>query len=232
MKTIILLTALIITSTISYACCIPAGEVATDGNTDSTVSASAVLSMTLVNFSGFLTDQQVVDLTWNTMMELDVDHYEIQRSGDGMAFQDISQVASKMKINTNAYELQYSATDANPLPGLSYYRLKVVGKNGSTTQSPVVQINNNQTAAGTKIYPTLVQNNMVFVEADKNMNSVRMEFFDLSGKKLSETDWQSLSGRQSVQVSKSGYLPTGTYLARLTSNGQSVMNQLLIVQSH
>jgi hypothetical protein len=59
-----------------------------------------------------------------------------------------------------------------------------------------------------------------------------LEFFDLSGKKISETYWESLSVRQNVQVSKSGILPTGTYIARLTANGQNIKNQLVIVQTH
>jgi PA14 domain len=196
------------------------------------MSGGAVLPITLVNFKGIFTDQQEVDLSWNTMMENDVDHYEIERSGDGMTFQDLLSVPSKMKISTSDYQLQYSTTDAHPLLGTSYYRVKLISKNGTTNQSPVIQINNTNQNQDTKIYPTLIQNNMVFVESDKNLREARMEFFDLSGRKISETYLGSSTGRQTVQVSKSGNLPTGTYLARLTSNGQIVKNQLVIVQSH
>jgi hypothetical protein len=73
---------------------------------------------------------------------------------------------------------------------------------------------------------------MIFIESDKNLRSAKMEFFDLSGNKISETNWNTLSGRQNVQVSKSGVLHTGTYVVRLTANGQNVKNQLVIVQSH
>jgi len=58
-----------------------------------------------------------------------------------------------------------------------------------------------------------------------------MEFFDLSGNKISETNWSSLNGRQVVQVSKAGKLATGTYVARMTANGQNVKSQLVIVQN-
>jgi hypothetical protein len=160
-----------------------------------------------------------------------VDHYEIERSGDGMNFQYIDSVQSKMKITTNEYQLLYYYTDAHPLIGTSYYRVSVIGKNGAIKQTPVIQIINN-VIEGTRIYPTLVQNNTVFVESDKNLRGAKLEFFDLSGKKISETNWESLTGRQNVQVSKSGVLPTGTYLARLTANGQNIKNQLFIVQNH
>jgi hypothetical protein len=212
MKTTFLFIALVITSMFSYA-------------------DPSFGSLTLTNFKGVFTDQQVVDLNWVTMMESGVDHFAIQRSGDGMNFQDIDSVDSKMKISTNDYQLQYKYTDIHPLTGTSFYRIKVVGKKGNINQTPVVQIINNP-FDGTRIYPTLIQNNMVFVESDKNLRSVKIEFFDLSGNKLSETNWNTLTGRQNVQVSKSGVLPTGTYVIRLTANGQNVKNQLVIVQSH
>lgn len=212
MKTTFLLIALTITISFSYA-------------------DPSFGSLTLTNFKGIFTDQQVVDLNWLTMMESGVDHFAIQRSGDGMNFQDIDSVDSKMKISTNDYQLHYSFTDIHPLTGTSYYRIKVVGKNGNINQTPVIQIINNP-FEGTRIYPTLIQNNTLFVESDKNLRNVTMEFFDLSGNKISETNWNTLTGRQNVQVSKSGTLPTGTYVMRLTANGQNVKNQLIIVQSH
>jgi hypothetical protein len=211
MKPTFLFVALIITTTFSYA-------------------DPSFGSLTLTNFRGVFTDQQVVDLNWVTMMESGVDHFEIQRSGDGLNFQDIDSIDSKMKISTSDYQLHYSYTDIHPLTGTSYYRIMVIGKNGSITQTPVVHIINNL-FEGTRIYPTLIQNNMVFVESDKNLRSAKMEFFDLSGNKISETNWSVLAGRQNVQVSRSG-VPTGTYVIRLTANGQFVKNQLVMVQNH
>jgi hypothetical protein len=163
-------------------------------------------------------------------MESGIDYFNIQRSGDGMNFYDIDQIDSKMTINTNDFQLNYQYADAHPLPGTSFYRIQVVGKDGSIIQTPVVQIFNNA-VTGTRIYPTVVQSNSLYVESDKNLREVKMEFFDLSGNKISETDWSSLNGRQIVYVSKAGSLPTGTYIARLTANGQSIKSQLVIVQN-
>jgi hypothetical protein len=222
MKTLLFLSALIITSTFSYA-----SDDQTTGNASSAVDGNIVLT----NFKGNFSDQFIVTLSWATMMEKDVDHFEILRSGDGMNFLIIDSIESKMTISTNVYQLLYNYSDTHPLLGTSYYRIKVIGKNGYMNQSPVVQINNS-IIEGTKIYPTLVQNNMIFVESEKTLRSAKIEFFDLSGHKISETNWESLNGRQNVQVSKTGYLPTGTYVVRLTSNGQNVKNQLVIVQAH
>ncbi len=218
MKTILTFIALVITTTFSHAGITSNGDPLGE-------------NIVLTNFKGLFSENQDVDLSWSTMMESNIEYFEIQRSGDGMNFEDIDSVMSLMKITTNVYQLQYNYTDTHPLMGTSYYRVKVVGKNGYINQSPVVQINNIP-SVGTRIYPTLIQNNMVFVESDKDLRGAKLEFFDLSGKKISETDWENLNARQNVQVSKSGILPTGTYIARLTANGQNIKNQLVIVQSH
>src|ERR1700688_4445274 len=195
MKTILSFIALVITTTFSFAGITSNVDLSTNVSGDPLGG-----NIVLTNFKGLVSENQNVELSWSTMMESNVDYFEIQRSGDGMNFEDIDSVQSQMNISTNVYQLQYNYTDIHPLMGTSYYRVKVVGKNGYLNQSPVVQIINIP-SEGTRIYPTLIQNNMVFVESDKNLRSAKLEFFDLSGKKISETYWESLSVRQNVQVS-------------------------------
>ncbi len=238
MKTNLLFAALIIVSTSSRAADYGSYDPTDSGttslsgtNTLSVNNVSSGMSITLTNFKGLVTENLVVDLSWATMMESGVSYFAIERSADGTNFEEIDSVKSKMNISTQDFQLQYQYADAHPLAGMSYYRVRIVGRNGFNNQSPVIIIKNNQ-AEGTKIYPTIVQNNMVFVQSEKNLHAVKMEFFDLSGRKISETNWATLIGTQNTQVSTSGYLPTGTYLARLTANGQNVKTQLLIVQSH
>ena len=110
MKSIILSFALIFTGVLTYAGGTPA--------------------VTFKNFKGVVYDQQI-ELSWATMMESGIDYYEIQRSGDGMNFVDIDQMDSKMTISTNDFQLNYQYADAHPLPGISFYRIKIVGKDGS-----------------------------------------------------------------------------------------------------
>jgi hypothetical protein len=190
---------------------------------------NTVLSVTIASFNADFSVKDEVNISWTTMMELNVDHFEIQRSGDAMNFQCIDTVNSKMKNITNSYQLQYNFTDLKPLAGISYYRITVVGKNGNRYQSTIVRISNNSNSE-TKIYPTLIQNNMVYVESDKTLQNVSMEFFDLSGNRISETSWVSIRGKENVQVSRSGNIHPGTYIARLTANGEMIKNQIVIIQ--
>lgn len=194
------------------------------------MTGGAILPVSLNNFKGIYEDQQVI-LSWATIMESGVEYYEIERSGDGMNFTDLDHLESKMTINTNDYQLNYQYTDSHPLPGTSFYRVKLVGKDGSVNQTPVVQINYNS-ISGTRIYPTVILNNTIYVDLDNTLRDAKMEFFDLSGNKISETSWATITGRQSVHVSERGNLPTGTYVARLTANGENIKSQLIIAQNY
>ena len=226
MKKILFLTALILSSSFLLA---SDGD---DNGTNSTTTGSSVLSINLSNFRGSCKDQYVVDLSWATVMERDVDHFDVLRSGDGIHFDKIDTVDSKMTINTSDYQLNYSYTDSHPLSGTTYYKIRVVGKNGGVNQSPVIQINIMKTGEVTKFYPTLIQNNFIYVESGKTLRAAKLEVFDLSGKKISETNWPVLNGKENAQISTSGSVPSGTYVIRLTASGETVKTQLVIVQSH
>jgi len=191
-----------------------------------------VLSITLSQFEAQTISPYTTHIIWKTMMEMKVDYFNVQRSADGTNFQTIGQLDSKMTDSTSAYELNYDYTDASTLPGTSYYRLQIVDRNGFSNYSAVIHISNNQ-ATGIKIFPTIVNNTNLFVETDKPIRNARLEFFDLSGKKIGETSWETLNGKQSLQpVTNMRAMATGTYLARLSAHGEILVNQLLIFQTH
>lgn len=196
------------------------------------LSGGAILPLTLSQFNVQSQPAHTNLLEWKTMMEMKVDHYIVQRSDDGIHFQNLGIVHSKMTDSTHDYQLDYTYIDASPLPGTTYYRLQIVDESGNSNFSDIIRAINAQ-ANGLKIYPTVVQNTNLFVETDKPIRNARLEIFDLSGKKLSETSWETLSGRQSLQPANNmSAIATGTYLARLSSQGQTLLNQLLIIQSH
>lgn len=195
------------------------------------ISGGSVLPVTFSGFDATYKSNQV-DLVWTTMMEKGIDHYDVERSADGLDFSQIASQPSKTTISTNAYQLAYNFTDEHPLSGISYYRIRVVGKDNYINESKIVQVNIINQVQGVKIYPTLVQNNTVYVQTDKTVRNARMEFFNISGKKISETTWNSLNGRQHCTLSNAYRLPAGTYVARLTADGQPVKSQLLIVQNN
>ncbi|HWB25944.1 MAG TPA: T9SS type A sorting domain-containing protein [Chitinophagaceae bacterium] len=73
-------------------------------------------------------------LSWVTTTEINNDHFEVQRSSDGLNWQVIATVKG-FGNSTDVHK--YSYTDNTPLNGLNYYRLKQVDVDGHFVFSAV-----------------------------------------------------------------------------------------------
>ncbi|MEO8068575.1 MAG: hypothetical protein ABI599_12840 [Flavobacteriales bacterium] len=78
-----------------------------------------------------------VQLHWATASETDNDHFLVERSADGDSFAPIGAVDA---AGTTAMETNYAHTDASPLRGMNYYRLKQVDTNGTFTYSNTIAV--------------------------------------------------------------------------------------------
>ena len=78
------------------------------------------------------TNSQAAALTWTADIQDDLAGFGIERSTNGINFEKIAYINTQ--INGNK---EYQFTDQNPANGITYYRLKLVSKNGSFTYSNI-----------------------------------------------------------------------------------------------
>lgn len=92
-----------------------------------------------VELLGFFAEykNRKVELSWATAAELNNDYFSVQRSGDGKIFREIMQVKG---VGNSSTLNKYYAVDENPLPDISYYRLKQVDFDGSEKLTPPVAV--------------------------------------------------------------------------------------------
>lgn len=81
-----------------------------------------------------------VNLSWATASETNNDFFTLERSKDGLTFEIIAIINSKAPHGHSNNKLFYSYEDSNPLPGLSYYRLKQTDFDGSYDYSEMVSV--------------------------------------------------------------------------------------------
>ena len=112
-----------------------------------TVYAMSSLPVELLDFRAEQ-DGEVVRLDWVTATEQDNDHFIVQRSRDGITFQEVTKVEGAGSSTSAHY---YSAIDAQPWSGTNYYRLEQVDTDGSTEYSPVVVVQ--VTHGGLVVFP-------------------------------------------------------------------------------
>ena len=108
--------------------------------------AGAPLPVELTRFDA-VTKGLGVNLAWATASEKNSAYFEVQRSAMGEAYEAIGKVAAQG--NTTSPR-EYDFTDAKPLAGQAYYRLRQVDADGTAAYSPVAIV---RRAAEFAIYP-------------------------------------------------------------------------------
>ncbi|MCC3153744.1 T9SS type A sorting domain-containing protein [Hymenobacter sp. BT770] len=91
------------------------------------------LPVELILFTA-VTRQQRVVLRWITASEKNSATFAVERSADGKTFRDLRILAGAGQSQSRT---NYEVVDLQPLPGTSYYRLRQVDFDGTTTYSPV-----------------------------------------------------------------------------------------------
>lgn len=155
-------------------------------------------------------------LNWSTFVEIDNDHFEVERSFDGENFTSIGRRAghgNSSVVNT------YSFVDGDALSGTVYYRIKQVDIDGKFSYSPVRTLDFTSSALVT-VYPNPSAgsfNVQAYVE-----ETLLYTVYDITGRVL---DGGSFSGLVSIGAD----FTAGSYVVRVQS-GSEVQTVKLIKQ--
>jgi type IX secretion system substrate protein len=192
-----------------------------------TLSSSATpLPIQLLSFDAFL-QNRTVKLTWSTASELNNYFFTITRSSDGEHFTDLFNVGG---AGTTTTVTNYSAVDNNPLPGVSYYRLKQTDFDGKESFSGIEKVKNLITAPIT-IFPNPLRNGIVTVttgDVDDKINKIAV--YDITGKMVTDISYASQSYKKASMVFElSESIPVGTYMLIVTSDS-GIHRQRIIKQ--
>jgi hypothetical protein len=167
---------------------------------------TAVLPVSWESFHAELTEQETVELHWQTATEQNNSHFLVQRSSDGIHFTSIGRVqAGNQPLSTQKYTFR----DPAALPGTNYYRLQQVDLDGQKDYSEIVSVliaYDEKKEATLVLYPNPGKDEVWFSQA------ADFELFDQQGRLLT-------AGRTDGLVNVSD-LPSGTYLVRI--NGGTV----------
>ncbi len=173
------------------------------------------LPVELLSFTAQRHGQQV-DLNWATASEKNSRGFEVQRSTNGLKF---SAVLFKDGKGTSSTRTDYAATDRQPLPGLSYYRLKQIDLDGTVAYSPVVSVQSDGVTA-MSIYPNPTAGKLtISLPQDQAGSAPHVRISDMMGRVVKELN---LPATGEVDLSA---LPVGTYLVNV--GGQQVRSRVV-----
>lgn len=191
------------------------------------------LPIELVNFNAlFNSAKKMVDLDWVTASENNNDFFTIQRSSDGIVFQDLNNVDG---AGNSTSIIHYADFDAQPLSGISYYRLKQTDFDGNHTFSNIVPVNivslDQGGLTGFSLFPNPLAADHTQVnlklEVDKD-KEVLVVLRDLAGQEFYSKVFITSENDQLIALDPEKRIAPGTYLVVATSDNRVYSQRLVI----
>lgn len=176
---------------------------------------NASLPVTLVYFKADKSSGGNI-LQWATATEQNNDFFAIERSADGMTFFTIGTVAG---VGNSTTLQRYSFVDTKAPAGTVYYRLRQVDKDAKFKFSNVATINTGTKAAGEKMYPNAVVDNLTISLSNAINGNGSIKVFDAMGRLQSEKTFSKTSDSYTttIQLNK---LRTGMYVVQVNIGNQ------------
>ncbi|HEY4108496.1 T9SS type A sorting domain-containing protein, partial [Puia sp.] len=165
-----------------------------------------------------------VDLSWATAMESNSSGFTVEKSRDGVAFTALTWVPTEADGGNSSVALNYSTVDPVPYPGVTYYRLAQVDKDGRVTYSGVVAVHMDETPS-ISVYPNPSRGSIYISGLGNVGQTVHVSLYDLSGKAALEAD----AAVQGGMVRLDTRLSNGVYVLKLQSAGGTVVVKNIII---
>ena len=155
-----------------------------------------------------------------------MDHYEVERSTNGINFAVKSTVAA---IGNSTSSVDYTWFDANPVMGNNFYRVRGFDRSGNAKYSQVVKVLFGKNEPGIVVYPNPIVGNSFTVDLnniEKGIYSLRL--INNLGQEVYSEAIQHDGGFVMRPISMKETLPVGTYqLVLRGENGINLTQQIV-----
>jgi hypothetical protein len=182
----------------------------------------STLPVTLANFNAAQRSNKV-NLTWETLFELNNDGFEIERRVGSGAYEKIAFVDSKAP-GGNGAAFSYSFEDATNLPkGVTYYRLRQVDLDGRATYSEIKAVRTGNGTIILSVYPN-PSRGTTNVALPSGVGTYDVSVDDFTGKSI-----QRFSGLTSSNLQLNNLKP-GMYMLRVSirATGETITERIAV----
>jgi hypothetical protein len=184
------------------------------------------LPLKLVAFNAMLNNNKTY-LNWTTASEINVSHFVIERSPDGVNYSDAGIVFANGNY-TDKTNYSFSDNLLNIQSGIVYYRLRSVDADGKAEYSDVriirisKQVDNNITIL---TYPNPVTNELrVTIPSNWQNKKVTYELFQANGQVAKKTESANSNQTETLNVNN---LSPGFYIIRVSCNSETALQKIV-----
>lgn len=162
---------------------------------------------------------------WTTEQEIDIDYYELERSTDGATYHVINRQPANNTTGTN----QYSYSDNSFLPGINYYRLKILELDGSVKYSIIIRTEAEQQVEGLKIIPNPVAKDFSLSYSSPDDGVVTIKINDITGRLVHTLKEGVNKGQNIIYIQSLPKWKAGIYFITVNNKGEIKQGKLIKV---
>lgn len=180
---------------------------------------TGILPVTGLEMSVKLSGKKV-DITWNTLTEINTKEFDVQRSNDGIHF---TSIATKASAGNSSNARKYTFQDELSYAGIYFYRIKSLDNDGRVTFSEVKSVQYDGVSSSLKIGPNPFKNSLQITDI-KDVK--RIDLIDLAGRVVLSKEVKN-GNTIILQTSK---LPSGMYQLKASKTDGSFTTTQVIKQ--
>ena len=169
-----------------------------------------------VTFTSIKAYQQntLINIEWKVDNESNMKQYQVEQSTDGNHFSLLSSVPAMANGNGPA---DYGVTDAHPVEGYNYYRVKSVDDDGKAAYTNVVKVLMGKLQQGITLYPNPVVNGIIGLQLNNQPEGeYGIRLLTKSGQVVMQTQLEHTGGSSTETVSFDKHLAHGIYQLEVT----------------
>ena len=186
----------------------------------------APLPLTFSSLKAGRQTDKTIDIQWEVEEEMNVDHYRVERSSNGLQFTPIAKITASRDIATRR---KYSYTDRLPLSDAPYYRITGVDIDGRRTYSKIVKLNTAQAEKMLSVYPNPLTTPQLHVSVAGPAGYYELVLISNNGQKVFSSRFRVNRPGQVQAVSPGKQVINGAYTLILTAEDGSTQVQQVII---
>lgn len=178
----------------------------------------STVPVSLLSFTG-MRDRDIAKLSWKTANEINLDHYNIERSFNAVKFEKIGQVKA-----TNAGQYYFNDNSKEIAGRTVFYRLAMVDIDAKSGYSNIVALNTG-TDQDITISPNPATTQAILYLNNNITGELDIHILDMSGRILTK---ETHTANGAGIVISTGRLAAGTYLLTIFNKGKRYYTRLVV----
>jgi hypothetical protein len=190
-------------------------------------SCSVVLPLELTDFKATM-HQNKIRIEWTTVKEQNIARFVLEKSKNGLFYQPLQTFDSPKNNATD--KNSYQVIDQNPFVGTTYYRLRVIEKDGIQSLERVASVQSKGAEIKTTVYPNPFNEALyIDVHSEETITDFPMLWlYDITGSQV-VAPYSFDANTKQFQL-HSEQLPTGIFYLKLKINDAFFDQKVVLIK--